>query len=118
MARAEADTVFRQITADLMSGGRFDAVQKKYWNAHEYSYAETFRDGTKMQLRRTRVGNYGDFVVSEDRHDAYPYRLSELPGEHVQPLLNAKQGAVLVLRDEREKMTILYQVREVYSPIP
>lgn len=116
MARDAADAVFAQITADLKAGMAFDAVQKKYWEAHEYSYLETLSDGTQVTLYRTRVGYYGDFVISEQSRDAYPFRFAEVPKEHVRPLLSRRAGDIVVLRDEAEHRSILYRVREVYSP--
>ncbi len=116
MPRQEAERVFAQITADLKAGMPFDAAQKKYWDAHEYSYVKTLSDGTKVTLHRTRVGNYGDFTISERSRDAYPFRLAEAPAEHVQPLLSRRTGDVVVLRDEAEHRSILYRIREFYSP--
>lgn len=94
----------------------FDAVRKKYSDAHEYSYAETLSDGAKVTLHRTRVGNYGDFIISEQSRDAGPFRRAELPAEHVQPLLKGRAGDVIVLRDDAGQRSILYHIREVYTP--
>lgn len=116
MSRQEAETVFAQVTADLKAGMPFDAVQKKYWDAHEYSYVKTLSDGTKITLHRTRVGNYGDFTISERSRDAHPFRRAEAPAGHVQPLLSRQTGDILVLRDEAKHRSILYRVREFYTP--
>lgn len=117
MTRKEAKSVFSQITADLKAGMPFETVRQKYHDAHEYSSVETLDDGTKVTLPRTRVGNYGDFIVSEASHDANPFRLAEVPAEHVRPLLGLHTaGDIVVLRDESEHHGILYRVREFYSP--
>jgi hypothetical protein len=116
MSHAEADAVFAKIRAELRAGRPFDAVEKKYYDAYEYAYTETLSDGATVVLHRTRVGNYGDFVVSEAEHTARPLCLADLPAEHVRPLLSGHTGDVIVLRDEREHRSILYQVRDAYSP--
>jgi len=116
MSHDEADSVFAKIRAELRAGKPFDAVQKKYYHAYEYAYTETLSDGAMVVLHRTRVGNYGDFVVSEAEHTARPLRLSDLPAEHVRPLLSGRAGDVIVLRNEREHRSILYHVRDAYSP--
>jgi len=116
MSHAEADAVFAKIRAELRAGRPFDAVEKKYYDAYEYAYTETLSDGATVVLHRTRVGNYGDFVVSEAEHTARPLCLADLPAEHVRPLLSGHTGDVIVLRDEREHRRILYQVRDAYSP--
>jgi hypothetical protein len=116
MTRDAAAAVFARITIDLRAGMPFGAVQKKYWAAHEYSYVKTLSDGTKVPLHGTRVGNYGDFIVSEQSRDARPFRLAEAPSEHVRPLLSHRTGDIVVLRDEAEHRSILYRVREFYSP--
>jgi len=116
MSHNEADSVFTKIRAELQAGRPFDAVQKKYYDAYEYAYTETLSDGTMVVLHRTRVGNYGDCVVSEAEHTARPLRLADLPAEHVRPLLSGRTGDVIVLRDETEHRTILYHVRDAHSP--
>lgn len=115
MSRDEAESVFAKIRAELRSGRPFDAVQKKYYEAYEYTYTETLSDGSKVVLHRTRVGNYGDFVVSEAEHTARPLRSADLPQGHVRPLLSGRTGDVIVLRDKSERRTVLYQVRDAYS---
>jgi hypothetical protein len=78
---------------------------------------ETLSDGKKVKLTRTHVGNYGDYVISEQSHTARPLRFADMPAEHVaQLLLKRKPGDIVVLRDEGEKQNILYGVREVYPP--
>ena len=104
MKPAEADAVFSQIANELRRGAAFATVQQRYY------------DGTKVDLTRTRVGNFGDFVISDQRRDARPFRNVELPAEHARRLLAARKGDVVVLRDEPEHRSILYQVREIYSP--
>jgi hypothetical protein len=116
MSHKEADSVFAKIHAELAAGRPFDAVQKKYYDAYEYAYTETLSDGATVPLHRTRVGNYGDFVVSAAEHTARPLRSADLPAEHVSPLLSGRTGDVLVLRDESEHRTILYHVRDAYLP--
>jgi hypothetical protein len=116
MSHEEVDSVFANIRAELKAGSPFDAVQKKYYDAYEYAYTETLSDGATVVLHRTRVGNYGDFVVSEAENTARPLRLADLPAEHVRPLLSGHTGDVIVLRDETEHRTILYRVRDAYSP--
>ena len=116
MKPAEADAVFSQIANELRRGAAFATVQQRYYEAHHYSYTETLSDGTKVDLTRTRVGNFGDFVISDQRRDARPFRNVELPAEHARRLLAARKGDVVVLRDEPEHRSILYQVREIYSP--
>jgi hypothetical protein len=116
MSRDEASSVFEKIAAELRAGRPFDTVQKKYYDAYEYAYTETLSDGAMVVLHRTRVGNYGDFVVSEAEHTARPLRLADLPAEHVRPLLNGRTGDVIILRDEKEHRSILYHVRDAYSP--
>ena len=115
MPRDRADVVFARIAADLRAGVAFDAVQKKYWDAYEYAYTETLSDGSNVTLRRTRVGNYGDFVVSERDHTARPFRLADLPEQHVRPLLSGRTGNIIILRDEIGHRSILYRVRDAYS---
>jgi hypothetical protein len=112
----DADAVFARIAADLRAGVAFDAVQKKYWDAYEYAYTETLSDGSKVTLHRTRVGNYGDFVISERDHTARPFRSADLPEQHVRPLLSGRTGDIIILRDETEHRSILYRVRDAYSP--
>ena len=116
MSHDEADAVFAKIRAELRAGRPFAAVEKKYYDAYEYAYTETLSDGAMVVLHRTRVGNYGDFVVSEAEHTARPLCLADLPAEHVRPLLSGRTGDVIVLRDEREHRSILYHVRDAYSP--
>jgi hypothetical protein len=116
MSHEEADSVFAQIAAELRAGRPFDAVQKKYYDAYEYAYTETLSDGTMVVLHRTRVGNYGDYIVSEADHTARPLRLADLPAEHVRPLLSGRTGDIIILRHEAEHETILYRVRDAYSP--
>jgi len=116
MKPAEADAVFSQIANELRRGAAFVIVQQRYYDAHHYSYTETLSDGAKVDLIRTRVGNFSDFVISDQRRDARPFQNIELPGEHARRLLAARKGDVIVLRDEAEHRSILYQVREMYSP--
>ena len=116
MPRDGADAVFARIAADLRAGVAFDAVQKKYWDAYEYAYTEILSDGSKVTLHRTRVGNYGDFVISERDHSARPFRSADLPEQHVRPLLSGRTGDIIILRDETEHRSILYRVRDAYSP--
>jgi hypothetical protein len=116
MSHAEADAVFAKIRAELRAGRSFAAVEKKYYDAYEYAYTETLSDGAMVVLHRTRVGNYCDFVVSEAEHTARPLCLADLPAEHVRSLLSGHTGDVIVVRDEREHRSILYQVRDAYSP--
>jgi hypothetical protein len=116
MPNDEAGTVIHAVGEDLQSGLAFHEVLSKYSRSTTYTYTETLSDGTKVSLTRCRVGNYGDFVVSKYKHDAHPFRYSAIPAEHVGTLLACKSREVVVLRDEKEKRTILYQVREVYSP--
>jgi hypothetical protein len=116
MSHDEADSVFAKIAVELRAGRPFDAVQKKYYDAYEYAYTETLSDGAMVVLHRTRVGNYGDFVVSETEHTARPLRLADVPAEHVHPLLSGRTGDVIILRDESEHRTVLYHVRDAYSP--
>ncbi len=73
-------------------------------------------DGKTVVLHRTRVGNYGDFVVSEAEHTARPLRSTDLPEEHVRPLLAGRVGEIIILRDEAEHWSILYRIREAYAP--
>jgi hypothetical protein len=116
MSQDQADSVFAKIRSELRAGRPFDAVEKKYYDAYEYAYTEILSDDAMVVLHRTRVGNYGDFVVSEAEHTARPLRLADLPAEHVRPLLSGRTGDVIVLRDEREHRSILYHVRDAYSP--
>jgi hypothetical protein len=116
MPRDDANEVFARIAADLRAGVAFDAVQKKYWDAYEYAYTETLSDGSKVTLHRTRVGNYGDFVISERDHTARPFQSVDLPEQHVRPLLSGRTGDIIILRDETEHRSILYRVRDAYSP--
>ena len=83
MSHDEADSVFAKIRSELRAGRPFDAVEKKYYDAYEYAYTETLSDGAMVVLHRTRVGNYGDFVVSEADHTARPLRSADLPAPHV-----------------------------------
>jgi hypothetical protein len=116
MTRPKADAVFKQITNDLQSGAPFEAVKKKYYSAYEYRYTETLSNGKKVRLTKTRVGNYGDFVISEGNRDARPFRSAEVPLDHAHQLVTQQKGDIVALRDESEHRTILYQVREVYVP--
>jgi hypothetical protein len=54
--------------------------------------------------------------VSEAEHTARPLRLVDLPSEHVGPLLSGRTGDIIILRHESEQETMLYRVRDVYSP--
>jgi hypothetical protein len=112
----EAQRVFGQVTRDLQTGMSFDSVRRKYQEAHEYSYMEALSDGKKVKLTRTRVGNYGDYVISKQSHTARPLRFADMPAEHVAQLLKREPGDVIVRRDEGQKQKILYRVREVYTP--
>jgi hypothetical protein len=116
MSRAEAEGVFANIAADLRAGGAFETVQKTYQDAYDYAYTETLSDGATVLLHRTRIGNYGDFVVSEADHTARPLRLTDLPAQHVRPLLSGRTGDIIILRDETEHRSILYRIRDVYFP--
>ncbi len=116
MSRAEAEGVFANIAADLRAGAAFETVQKKYYDAYEYAYTEALNDGATVLLHRTRVGDYGDFVVSEAENTARPLRLTDLPAQHVRPLLSGRTGDIIILRDETEHRTILYRIRDAYSP--
>ena len=116
MSHTEAEGVFANIAADLRGGGTFEAVRKKYQDAYEYAETETLSDGFVVVMHPTRVGNYGDFVVSEADHTARPLRSADLPAPHVRPLLRGRSGDIIILRDESEHRSILYQVRDAYTP--
>lgn len=104
------------VDTDTVGGMRFDSVRRKYQAAHEYSYVAALSDGKNVKLTRTHVGNYGDYVISEQSRTAHPLRFADTPPEHVAQLLERKSSDVVVLRDEREKQDVLYRVREIYRP--
>ncbi len=114
MSRGEAEGVFANVAADLRAGGTFEAVRKKYQDAYEYPYTETLREGEMVILHRTRVGNYGDFVVSETEHTARPLRDADLSDGHVRPLLAGRISEIIILRDEAGRRSIFYRVRDAY----
>lgn len=116
MSRGKAAGVFANIAAELRAGGAFEIIRRKYQDAYNYPYTESFSDGKTVVLHRTRVGYYGDFVVSEAEHTARPLRSADLPDEHVRPLLAGRVGEIIILRDEAEHWSILYRIREAYSP--
>lgn len=62
------------------------------------------------------MNSFGDYVISEPRHDARPFRDIEVPASHVQPLLHLDAGGVTVQRDEENEWSLLYLVRESYHP--
>jgi hypothetical protein len=116
MPRAEAGAVFAHISSDLRAGLPFNKVQKKYGNAYEYAFSEKLSDGSKVTLHRTRIGNYGDYLISEREHPARPFRDFDLPNAHVRPLLSGHTNDIIILRDEPNHRNILYRVRDAYSP--
>lgn len=116
MSRPEAEGVFSEMAADLRSRDTFEAVRKKYQDAYEYAETDVLSDGFLALMHPTRVGNYGDFVVSEADHTARPLRAADLPSPHVRLLLQGHIGDIIILRDESEHRSILYQVRDAYMP--
>lgn len=109
MPRADARRVFDQMITRVREGADFDDVYVQTWREHQYV------DDTMVL---TRVGNYGNFVLSQGKPDAKPYRWLEVPQDHVTRLLATEPGDMVMLQDDREDdpSLILYHVREVYRP--
>jgi len=110
MPRSDARKIFRQMTEQVHGGTTFDEVYTRTLGEHSYD------DGT---LRRTRIGNYGDWVVSLANPTGAPFRAwTSVPKPHIEKLLAAEAGEMLILEDDDgdEPRLILYFVREVYRP--
>ena len=114
MPLPHGEAVLAQVAAELRAGNDFHAVMRRYQDAHTYTKFETLTDGKIVTMQRTRVGNFGDFLISPAGGRAF-MRSAELPAGHAQPLLESRAGDVLVLRDEPAQQTILYRVREAYQ---
>ena len=115
MPPSERDQIFANITAELHGGAPFAEVLKKYSDAHPYQETYTRADGAKETLQLTHIGNNGDFILTARNRQAIN-RSAEVPAAHAQPLLAARPGDVLVLRNSAAHRCDLYCVREVYDP--
>ena len=113
MPLPDARKVLEGMAERVRRGTPFAQVYFETQDAHSYHTAE----GPRL----TRVGNFGDFVLSAAKRDGEPFRHTEVPEAHVRPLLEASPGQLLILehRDERDgPMLILYYVQGVYRPAP
>jgi hypothetical protein len=110
MPRAEARKILERMAAEVRAGASFDAVYLR--TQEEQSYGEG-------AARRTRVGNYGEWVLSAGKRTAEPFVLwVSVPKGHVERLFEARAGETVMLEeDEGEaRRVVLYYVREVYRP--
>ena len=112
MTEDERKTVLAGIADDLKRGESWDAVYDRHFRRHEYVENEGINKGSTL----TKIGNYGDFVISPSRRSARPFRSTSVAEDHVAPLLAAKKGDVLILDDEEEEWTLLYKVLDSYAP--
>ncbi len=110
MPRDKARGILERMAAKVRAGASFEEVYSRTQAEHSYD------DG---QTRLTRIGNYGDWVLSTSKPNGDPFRLwSSVPQLHVQQLLGARAGDMLILEDDDQddRCLILYYVREVYRP--
>jgi hypothetical protein len=112
MAEEERKSVLAGIAKELNRGESWDAVYDRHFRRYEYVETEGINKGSTL----TKIGNYGDFVISPSRRSGRPFRSTEVAEDHVAALLAAKKGEVLILDDENEEWTLLYQVLESYTP--
>jgi hypothetical protein len=111
MPRADARRLFERMAAEVRAGAAFEDVYFRVQNDHSYDEGRT---------RLTRIGNYGDWVLSASKRTGEPFRsLTAVSAPHLSKLLSARPGDMLILEDDddpQERRLILCYVREVYRP--
>lgn len=113
MPLKEAKEVFKQTQQELQNGIPWQEVYRKY--ADKYRYVE--KEGINKGLTLTKIGNYGDFVISANKNNAKPFRNIEIPLNHILPLLFSKKGEVITLYAHSKKGLVQYSVRDVFQGI-
>jgi hypothetical protein len=96
MPLAEAERVFDQVKAELGSVALWSDVMAKYQAMYEYERVEQI-DGRPISLTRTRVGNGGKLITSEDRHTPFWSYHSD-NDEMVKRALRADLGDIITFR--------------------
>jgi len=65
---------------------------------------------------RTRLGNFGNYVLGPPEAGPPIDRGALVPAAHLKLLLDSTPGSILEADDEVEKERMLYQVHELYTP--
>jgi hypothetical protein len=108
MPRSEAIKILQQVAARLAGGETLDSIYAQVQAEHSYD------DG---DLHLTRIGNMGQFVLSEQKRNAFPFRWITVPEPDVKKLLAALPGAAVICEDNGgPRRVVLYAVRDLYRP--
>lgn len=81
---------------------------------------EDFEDAYRALFRKhATLTNLGDFVLSPSHRSARPLRDIEVPEEHVERLLAAEAGELVMMKQatpHHGNRFVVYQVEEIYRP--
>ncbi len=115
MPEPEASEVLKQISGELRTNS-WDKVYGTFCQKYTYEVESTAPDGTKKMESRSKIGNFGRFVISPSNRSAKPFRDVSVPEEHAATLIESHKDDAVILKDDAAHVWRLYYVSEVYKP--
>ena len=111
----EAKTVLDQISKELETNS-WSKVYGTYCNEYFHYLDPSARQGERDNGRRSKIGNFGSYIISPSNRSAMPFRNVSIPEEHASRLLTGKLNDVVIEKDNDAHAWRLYKISEVYEP--
>lgn len=128
MTPEAARKVLEEISLELRQGKPWGDVYRQFMKRYECPYEQRLSIGTVIKGIRTKIGNLGDFFLSENGNTLFSYREDWLPKNHHKNLFAANVGEIIILFDKEDlsrfpelsaketgERYVMYHIREVYA---